>query len=706
MMRSFFTPKSVAIVGASVDPGKAGHQILLNLKRLGFTGEIYPINPKETQILDLKCYPNLLDIPEEVELMIVVIPAPLVPSVFEQARKRGDVRASIVVSAGFSETGDPDRIELENRIKWISDEAGIRILGPNCVGIMNTGMNLDTSFAPGVKQTPGGMSIMTQSGSLGASILMFDGDQPVPLGFSKFAHVGNMCDVDMLEILKYYRTDSSTKVIGVYMEGFANAREFMETAKTIAEDKPVVVLKVGKTNLGASAAFSHTGSLAGSDDVYDGAFEQSGIVRVDTIEELLDTARALGMQSLPKGNRICILTEAGGMGITAMDALLEMNECELSDLSLGTVKRLKEILPPMATINQPKGYIDMTAAGDEEQHGLALETVLMDPNVDGVVLLSVPPTFLSPVKLAQEIHKAASGINKPVLSCIMAGDWVKEARRFLEARNYPTFDMPDRASRAMSNMVKRFRLLKSLGDDSQKRLARTVDSDTVSDILRRAVKRGATEVTARQLLGFYRLDVGPYALVQTLDEAKEAARNLGYPLVAKIVSPQIVHKTDVGGVVLNIADDFELAQAINKIRKSVNQKAPEATIDGYLLAPHAKSGPEVIVGAVKDVQMGPMVMFGMGGVFVEVFSDMVFKMAPISKETAINMIKSIKASKIFQGYRGSEPLDIDALAECIVKMSEIIALNPEVTDIELNPVRVYPTGIGVLDARLKVSDTN
>lgn len=698
-MESLFEPKSVAIVGASADPGKAGHQIFGNLMRLGYRGKVYPVNPKETEILGVQCYPRLLDVPDKVELIVVVIPAHMVPPVFEEARKRGDVRGAIVVSAGFSETGEPKCVELERRMIEIAEQAGIRVLGPNCVGVMNTMVNLDTSFAPSIKQKHGGLSIITQSGSLGASILMFDGDQPVPIGFSKFAHVGNMSDVDILEILRFYRTDPSTKVIGVYMEGIANAREFMETARTIAREKPVVALKVGKTDLGAGAAFSHTGSLAGSDALYDGAFQQSGVVRVDSIEELLDTAKALAMQPLPRGNRICILTEAGGMGITAMDALFEVGECMPADMAADTVQRLREIFPPMAAINQPKGYIDMTAAADEEQHGLALEVILADPGVDGVVLLSVPPTFLSPSKLAEQILKATANSDKPVLSCLMAGEWVKEARHLLEEQGQPTFDMPDRVARAMSNMVKRHRLLKNLRIDKVKDYP-VVDT---SDILNPAVERGITEVTARKIIKRYGLKAGPYAFVKKASEGPAGAEGIGYPLVVKVVSPKIVHKSDAGAVVLDVRNDSDLVKAFESIAASVNEKAPEAEIDGYLLTPQADPGCEVIVGAVRDAQMGPMVMFGMGGVFVEVLSDTVFRMAPVSLETARDMIWSINAAKVFKGYRDSEPLDVEALAECIVKVSQIIASNQAVTDIELNPVRVYPKGISVLDTRLRVS---
>lgn len=697
-MRSFFEPKGVAVVGASKDPGKAGHQILRNLLRLDFEGGVYPVNPKEGEILGVPCYKSLLDIPYEVELMISVIPAQGTLSVFEDAKKRGDLKAAVIVSAGFAETGDPKLVKMQDEVLRAAEEAGIKVMGPNCVGVMNTKNGLDTTFAPNVKQTQGIMSIITQSGSLGASILMFDGDQAVPLGFAKFAHVGNMADVDVLEILRFYKDDRDTKVICVYMEGLQNARSFMETAAEVALEKPLVVLKVGRTDLGAKAAFSHTGSLAGSDAVYGGAFEQSGVIRVDNIEELLDTARALALSPLPEGNRIAVLTEAGGMGITAMDALMEGKECVMADLCPETVDRLKEILPPMAAVNQPEGYVDMTAAGNEQDHRLALEAVLSDPGVDGVVLLSVPPTFLSTEKLAREILNAKSESPKPVLTCLMAGSWVKEAREILEQGSWPTFDMPDRAAKAMSNMVKRRRLLQNL---KTTRAGTSVKTASIEELLVRA-REGSTEILARRVLEAYELDTGKYAFAKTGEEAVEAAKVLGYPLAVKVLSPDIVHKSDAGGVQLGVENDEELKKAIKSMAFSMGEKLPHAKIHGYILTPMAEPGHEVIVGAVRDPQMGPVVMFGVGGVFVEILSDMVFKMAPVTKETALGMIGSITASQIFDGFRGGAPLDKDALADCLVKVSEIIASHPEIEDIELNPVRVYERGICVLDARLRV----
>ena len=465
-LKSFFEPSSVAVIGATTDVGKAGYQITQNLVERNFTGRIYPVNPKNDSIFGLACYPSLSEIPEPVELIVICIPAPGVPEIFRQAAARGDVKAAVIVAAGFSETRIPERIALEEEVVSIAKKAGIRVFGPNCVGVMNSANNLDTTFAPPRRQVPGSMSIISQSGSLGASILMFAGDQPVPIGYAKWAHVGNMCDVDVLELLKYYRDDNQTAAIAVYMEGIDNAREFMEVARDVTKTKPIITLKVGRSDLGSKAAASHTGSLAGSEQIYEGALKQAGVVRVNTIEELLDTAKAFSAQPIPRGNRVCILTEAGGPGIIAMDEIgLANGAAQLATLSEQTKDKLREILPPMAIICHPEGYIDMSAAANEEHHAMALDVILADPGVDSVLLMSVPPSFLEPNDLAEAVVKVNEKYDKPVLTCLLAGDWVKEARLIMENKKMPTFDMPERAARALINMNKRSAYLRGIQNE-------------------------------------------------------------------------------------------------------------------------------------------------------------------------------------------------------------------------------------------------
>lgn len=454
---NFFYPSSIAIVGASNNPAKAGYQVAKNMLRLKFQGKFFFVNPNEDEIFGHKTYKSLSNIKEKVDLVEIIIPAAGAVKVFQEAEERGDVKAAIVMASGFSETKIAENIELERQMLEIADRAGIRIFGPNCVGVMNTENNLDTSFAPNIIQKSGGMSIISQSGGVGSSILMFSGDQPVPIGFNKWAHVGNMSDVTTEEILRYYSEDEETKVIAMYMEGMKDARKFFETAKELTPKKPLIVLKVGRSEIGAEAAASHTGSLAGSDAIFDGAFKQTGIIRVDTIEELVDTSKALSISDLPKGNRIAILTEAGGPGVISMDEIGSHEEVTLAAFSEETNQRLRDLLPKMALISEPAGYVDMTAAADGPQHAEALEIILEDEGVDSVLLLSVPPTFLTPTEIAEHVGEKmplAKKLGKPVYACFLAGDWVKEANAIMENDGIPTFEMPHRAAKALVNVTK------------------------------------------------------------------------------------------------------------------------------------------------------------------------------------------------------------------------------------------------------------
>ncbi len=463
---SFYYPKSIAIIGASNNPGKAGNQIANNMLRLGFKNPVYFVNPKEDTILGHKAYKSLLEIKEPVELVEIIIPAKGVVEVFRQAEQRGDVKAIIIMASGFSETGIPENIAMEKEMLAIARRAGIRVFGPNCVGVMNTENSLDTTFAASITQRPGGMSFITQSGSFGSSMLMLMCDAPVPTGFNKWGHVGNMSDVTTEELLKYYRDDPKTKVVSMYMEGMTDARKFFETAKEVTPKKPLIVLKVGRSEIGAVAASSHTGSLAGSDKIFDGAFAQTGCVRVETAEEFMDTAKAFSfVDKLPKGNRVAILTEAGGSGVISMDVIGACKWMQMAKFSAATEARMREVLPPMALISHPDGYVDMTAAADGPQHAETLEAALRDDGVDAVLMLSVPPTFLVPEEVAAAIKSKAAlakELGKPVFNCFLAGNWVRDAHKMLEEAGLPTFEMPHRAAKALANVVKYSQYLRGL----------------------------------------------------------------------------------------------------------------------------------------------------------------------------------------------------------------------------------------------------
>ena len=721
---AFYYPRSVAIVGASADPSKAGHQITRNLKELGFPGPIYPVNPRETSLFGLPVYPTLTDVPGPVDLMVVSIPAAAVPEVFRQAQRRGDVKAAVVLASGFSETKQPAGIALEREIQAIAREAGIRFLGPNCVGVMNTAWHLDTTFAPGIKQVPGKVSVISQSGALGAAILMFATHQSVPIGFAKWTHVGNQADVSVLEVLEYYAADPDTGVIAMYLEGLEDARAFWETARRLTPRKPIVVIKAGRSDLGSKAASSHTGSLAGSDRVYDAALRQAGVLRVESLEDLVHGSRTLATQPLPRpSGRILVLTEAGGPGIIAMDELGRHPEVRPAILSETTRQRLREILPPMAIVDQADGYVDMTAAAQEAQHAQALEAVLADPGVDGVVLVSVPPTFLDCRRLGEAIAEtlARTQAGKPVTVCLMAGEWVRPAREAIEQQGVPTFDMPEQAARAMALLVRRARDLQEASNGTAR-----ADGATARPVPR-PVGRGTQptrpllEPEALALLGPYLARVGahrgqageateapaspylaPHRVVTSAQDAEAAARLLGCPVVLKVVSPDILHKSDVGGVRLGVADPAAAGRVYEEMLREIRGRCPTARIEGVLVTPQAPPGHEVIVGGRQDRQFGPVVLFGMGGIFVEVLEDVAVRLAPLSRAEAAELVRSIRLWPLLSGARGQAPADIEALIDIVCAVSELLVEHPEVREVDLNPVRVYPHGARILDARVIV----
>jgi acyl-CoA synthetase (NDP forming) len=457
----FFYPESIAVVGASSDPSKAGYQVLKNLTSMGFAGKVFPVNPRVDELFGLKCFKDIQEIPDKLDLLVITVPAKHVLPIVEQAVQRKDVKAIVCVSAGFSETKTDEGKAMEEKLVAYAKQAGIRVFGPNCTGVINTDIHLDTTIEPTVEQVKGGISVFSQSGAMAGAIILFMEDQPTALGFNKWAHVGNMCDVNLLDVLEYYGSDDSTKVICIYMEGLSDGRGLIHTAKKVSKDKVILALKVGRNEMGAKAAFSHTGSLAGKDEVYEAAFRKSGIIRVNDLIEMVDTAKAFSMQPLPTNNKICILTEAGGPGSMAMDEIGKLNgELRLAHISEEGKQKLKSILPDMALVCEPDGYIDMTAAAMEQQHADALEIVLNEEDVDAVVLITVPPTFLPPCNIASELLARNYKTNKPIMTCFLAGKWVRDARKMLEIAGWPTFDTAEQAVKALQRMWQRTKFLK------------------------------------------------------------------------------------------------------------------------------------------------------------------------------------------------------------------------------------------------------
>ncbi len=703
-LKCFFEPGNIAVIGASNDPGKAGCQIFKNLLELGFAGKVFPVNPKLPELFGKPCYKSLKEIGEKVEMIIVSIPAFGVPDIFEEAAARGDVKAAVIIASGFAETKDPVRTALQERIRDISGKAGIRVMGPNCVGVMNTSMHLDTTFAAGVRQIRGGMSVISQSGGLGASLMVFATNQPAPMGFAKWAHVGNQMDVDVLEVMRYYKDDPDTKVIAMYMEGLSNAGAFLEVAREVSAKKPIILIKVGRTEAGSGAAASHTGSLVGSDNVYDAAFKQAGILRVDTLEELLDTAKMISMQPKPKGGNIMVLTEAGGPGIIAMDELGRNPRLKNPPLAGETVEALRAILPPMAIVDHTPGYVDMSAAANEPQHGDSLKASMADPGVDGVVHISVPPTFLNPTEMARETVKSLKGATKPVAICYMAGDWLTEGRILLEDAGIPTFDMPDRAAKAMSNLCRREEILKNLAvADLDARAASPLSAESEKLLASRAAEgKNLTEPEARRILGEAGIPLDADPVAANADEAVDAFKKFNQPVVMKVVSPQILHKSDAGGVRVNLKTESEVREAFSAITASAKAYDSNAAIEGVLVSPMAPAGTEMILGATRDAQFGPVLMAGFGGIYVEVLKDVAIRIAPFGEAEALRMLEELKLYPLLKGVRGQAPLDASALAKMLVRLSNLMLAEPLIKAVDLNPVRLYAKGALPLDARIIV----
>lgn len=698
-LAELFEAKSVAIIGASNDNSKAGHHVYKLLIKEGYTGNLYAVHPTEKEVLGRPCSPSLSAITAPVDLLVIAVSAKAAVSVIEEAATRGDVKGAVILSAGFAETATPEGIEAERRLVAAARKAGIRLFGPNCIGVANPDNKLNTGFAPGMKLIPGNVGYITQSGAFGGALMMFAGEQPNPLGFAKFGHVGNMCDISNLEILEYYGEDPKVEVVAMYMEGVRDGREFMDIAARVGKKKPVLVMKVGRSELGAKAALSHTGSLAGSDKVYESAFKQCGVIRLNTIEELTDGVKAVSVYPKVKGNRVCILTEAGGPGIVCTDTICDLPGVELAPVTEETRRKLTELLPPMAMICKPNGYIDMTAAVSPQQQADSLRLVLSDPNVDMVVLIGLPPIFRNALELAKTVVPVVKEFNKPVAVCFMRGEPMAAARTYFEENGVLTFDTPERAASA----------LQTLGRASL-RQARQLEKRQLKEThpaIVRALAEGRSllEPEAVKLLEDNKVKVMPSRFVTTKVAAQAVAAEWKQPVALKIVSPQVIHKSDVGGVKVNLKNAEEVGAAYDAILANVAEKVPTADVRGMLVVPMAESGTELIIGVVQDPQFGATVMFGLGGIFVEVFKDVSFRIAPFDRATALEMIQETKAWQILQGVRGENPKDIDSLVELLVKVSEMAVEYPNIREIDLNPVRVYEQGVKILDARVMLNNS-
>jgi acetyltransferase len=694
MLEKMFNPESIAVIGASHVKGKVGRAVLDNLLN-GYGGRIYPINPKSTEIEGVKCYKSVLDVPGPIDLGVIVIPAKLVPQAVWECGEKG-IKYLVIISAGFKEVG-VEGARLENEVRGIAKKYGIRIVGPNCLGILNTHTKCNASFAK--KMPPAGnVSIITQSGALGTAIL--DWSDAMDVGFDGFVSLGNKADLNEVDFMEAWKDDGNTKVILAYLEGITDGRRFIDVAREVSKAKPVIVVKSGRTGAGARAVSSHTGSLAGSDAAYDAAFLQSGVIRAETMSEFFDLAGGFSGQPVPSGSRIAIITNAGGPGILATDAC-ERYGLRLATLSKETIDALKTALPAAASFYNP---VDVLGDAGAELYRFALEAAVKDGGVDGILVLATPQAMTDPVAIAGVVGDVKGRTGKPILPCFMGGAVMEGGLRALKGNGMYNYDDPARAAYTMHMMARYGQISQSVYRQPRRF---DVDRDKVRNIIDRSRSLGVTVLglEALPVLEAYGIPALRYKMATGAGDALKAAREIGYPVVMKIVSPDIIHKSDVGGVRVGINDEGELKNAYNRMMKDVTLAMPRCRISGVLIQQMATGGKEVILGMNRDPQFGPLMMFGLGGIYVEVLKDVQFRVAPLNREDAYGMVYGIRTHQMLEGTRGEKPSDIDRLVELLERFSQLVTDFPDVLEMDINPVKVYEKGRGclALDVRLGIS---
>ncbi|MFA5147792.1 MAG: acetate--CoA ligase family protein [Candidatus Omnitrophota bacterium] len=691
-----FDPSSVAVIGASEKKGKIGHDILINLKEYGYKGKVYPVNPNDSEVMGNKAYPSVLDIKEDVDLAVFAIPAAAVIESMKECGKKG-VKAAIVITAGFKETG-PEGKKLEIELASTAKQYGIRVLGPNCLGFISSTSKLNASFAA-ISPLPGDIAFFSQSGALCSAIL--DWAVKEKIGFSKFISIGNKADISETDLLKSLGDDPDTKVILGYIEDVKDGLEFMRVAREVTAKKPVIICKSGGSKAGAKAASSHTGSLAGSDAAFDAAFAQTGIIRAETIEDLFDYAVAFSYQKLPQGPNLAILTNAGGPGIIAVDAVERSKYAKVAQLSKDTTDYLRGALPKTAALNNP---VDVVGDADAQRYEIAVGGLLKDPNVDGLIVILTPQSSSRIKETADVLVSHRDG--KPIFASFIGGRLVDKGVAILQDNKIPNYRFPERAISSFDIMVKH-KLMTDLPKEEVRSFP--VDKDKVKKIIDEAIKAGQKEIPeymARDIIESYGFRLPKSTLAKDAPAAVAASAKTGYPVVMKIASPDILHKSDVGGVKVGLKDAKQVEDAFNEMVKKAKAAVPNANILGVLIQEMAMGGKEVILGMTRDPQFGPMLMFGLGGIYVEVLKDVAFRIAPITPREAGEMIDSIKSIALLKGARGEKPADIDSIKEGLLRLSQMVTDFPMIRELDINPLKVFSAddkgGSIAIDARISI----
>ena len=698
ILEAIFNPKTIAIIGASRTPGKVGYILTNNILNSGFHGEIYPVNPSAEEILGLKCYQSVIDISGVVDLAIITLPASSVLQVARECGEKG-VKALVIISAGFKETGQEGAL-LEQQLADIGKKYRMRIQGPNCLGLINTFTPLNLSFAAGMPKK-GRIGFISQSGALGTAVL--DWVLKENMGFHSFISLGNKTDLDEVDFIEAMSDNDEVGVILLYLESIEKGRKFLEVASAAVKKKPVIVLKGGTSFAGARAAGSHTGALVGSFLAYQTAFNKVGIIIAESIEELFDYGVAFTEQPLPEDEGIAIITNAGGPGILATD-LSEKLGVKISAISSEVQNKLRQSLPPASSTGNP---VDVLGDARADRYRLAMLEVLSDGNVHAVIVLLTPQAMTESLETAKSIVEIKSSTgSKPILAVFMGGMAVEEARRYLTDNDVPCYDFPEKAIKTISAMYRYSRFLKQPTPIPTR--FTNVDPEKVKQVIELARSDGRVvllSTEAADIIEAYGIPVPKNRLAKTAEESVVYAEELGYPVVLRILSPDILHKTDVGGVALNLNSAEEVRAAFDRIITSSTKFMPRARIYGAMVYHMIPRGKEMIIGMSQDVQFGPLLMFGLGGIYVNFLKDVSFRLAPLSDSEAIEMMEETKAFTLLSGIRGEETSDIDSLKTILIRVSQLVMDFPEIIEMDINPIIVYKYGEGsyALDVKITLS---
>jgi len=700
---AIFAPESVAVIGASTKKGKVGHDIFANILFGGYKGTLYPVNLKAKSILSVKCYTSIANIPDPIDLAMIILPPKLALQSVKDCIARG-IKGVVIVSAGFKEVGGEGLI-IEQKIHQMCRQANIRIVGPNCLGVINPSaeVSLNASFSNRMPES-GNISFISQSGALCTAVLDFAADKG--FGFSKFISIGNKADVDELDLLRYYHKDPDTDVVMIYMEELSrDPEQFIREVREItsgANPTHVLAIKSGTSDAGALAAASHTGSLAGPDAIYDAILAQAGIIRCKTVNELFDYAQVFASKKALRGDKIAIVTNAGGPGIIATD-MSENSGLRLAQFTDETIRELHRYLPPTANFHNP---VDVIGDAARDRYENTLATVMSDPGVDGVLLILTPQSMTDAVGTAEAIVNIARNSVKPIICCFMGIIDVSDGVKLLQKNNLPVYHFPESAARAMGAL---YQGTKWLSRRTLPQYDIQYDSKKAEEIINSCLEKGQYilgELDGSRILQCYGFNTLKMELATDRDEAANLAETIGFPVAMKIVSPQILHKSEANGVKVGLESADEVRDAFTEIMESAAAYDPSASLDGILIQQMAPSGTEVILGVSKVPMFGHAVMFGLGGIFVEIYKDVVFRLAPLGRNVARRMIKRIKGYPILTGFRGQPPADIEMLEKHLVSLRAMVTHHPVIKELDINPLFVHAKGKGttVADVIITLED--